>query len=78
MQPVIDEKKCVGCLACELACAYHHTGAFDRADSSLCITFDEEYRVTAKVRESCDGCTKEPEPLCVEFCPADAVAMRTV
>ena len=57
----VDQKKCVGCRYCEMACPY---GA---------PQFDPEKKVMSK----CDGCfdrvEKGEKPICVESCPLRAI-----
>jgi anaerobic carbon-monoxide dehydrogenase iron sulfur subunit len=72
--PVVDLERCTGCRTCELACSFHHTGAFAPASSSIRIgrsnrTAEMEWVVEA----SCDLCAGEPEQSCVRYCQYEAV-----
>ena len=59
---LVDEDKCDGCGWCIEACDY---GA---------ITLHPETRVVVV----CDLCQDKPQPLCVEWCPEEALELTTV
>ena len=68
----IDPGKCTGCLQCELACSYEHTGRFNPAKSLIRVfTFHSEGRF---VPYTCTQCT---EAWCMQACPVDAIAINT-
>ncbi|OGO08452.1 MAG: hypothetical protein A2Z66_10810 [Chloroflexi bacterium RBG_13_66_10] len=73
---LVDSRLCTACRACELACHYHHTGAFGTARSSIRVTFDADTGAVGIIfGESCDGCRGEPSPFCVRFCAPAALRL---
>jgi len=115
----IDLKKCVSCMACEMACGYHRDEGFallsscimvtrgrEKKDYSAVVLKEEENLVIARpegvevrklgstgesgqgkgredasakpllLREPCDLCgDREDGPLCLRFCPVDAISL---
>ena len=64
----IDPGKCTGCLQCEMACSYEHTGAFNPARSFIKVfTFHDEGRFAPYT------CTQCEEAWCQRACPVDAI-----
>jgi len=64
----IDPAKCTGCLQCEMACSYEHTGVINPATSRIKVfNFEHEGR---KVPYTCTQCT---EAWCLNSCPVDAI-----
>ena len=64
----IDPAKCTGCLQCEMACSYEHTGVMNPADSLIKVfNFEHEGR---KVPYTCTQCA---EAWCLNACPVDAI-----
>ncbi len=67
---------CGGCRTCELACSFHHRGAFNPVLSSLKIlerTDGPGYLVSLKDEAegsglACDRCEGLEVPLCVQYC----------
>ncbi len=75
----IDPKKCTGCLRCELACSFHHSGrvSFQPERSSLRVNrsnSDKSMRIA--LDDGCDGCAGERFALCVEACVFNALGMH--
>ena len=76
--------RCAACHICELACAYHHAQVFSRRISSIAIHKDDSTGRVAiafehngdEQRHACDFCEREPTPLCVKWCPVNAVLMK--
>lgn len=70
MHIMVNEKICVGCRICELACSFELTQAFDPESSKIRIFFGDngELKITT---EQCT-CNK---PLCAEFCPVHALTV---
>ena len=73
---------CTGCRLCELACSFHHAGAFGRGQSSIRV---RRYLDTGRVdiaidppdgpeRPPCDGCAGYAVPLCLSYCPENVLA----
>ena len=64
----IDPAKCTGCLQCEMACSYEHTGVINPSKSRIKVfNFEHEGR---KVPYTCTQCT---EAWCLNACPVDAI-----
>ena len=64
----IDPQKCTGCLQCEMACSYTHTGAINPARSLIKVfNFEEEGR---KVPYTCTQCA---DAWCMNACPVEAI-----
>ncbi len=65
----IDISKCTGCRACEYACSFKHTGAFNRWDSRISISqFLEDFVFIPTV------CTQCEDAYCVNVCPTGALS----
>ncbi len=65
----IDISKCTGCRACEYACSFVHTGAFNRWDSRITVShFLEDFIFIPSV------CTQCEEAYCVKVCPTQALS----
>lgn len=72
MMDAFVTEKCTGCRSCELACAYHHKGAFSRQISSIeVLDGGERRRFQIKLymeeegqRPACDHCGE-----CLRYCP---------
>ncbi len=86
MKPfVVDMRKCTGCRSCELACSYHHSGAFNPRRASLFIKRSERngeirilfyHELSAKDmtnRYACNGCRDEDDLQCVTYCAFGAI-----
>lgn len=65
----VDPRSCVACRNCEYACAYKHTGDFDRKDSRIRVNFYPEDLVC--IPWTCAHCA---EAWCMEICPANAIS----
>ena len=66
----IDPGKCTGCLQCEMACSYEHTGAFNPSRSFIKVfTFHHEGRFAPYTCTQCD------EAWCMRACPVDAISI---
>jgi Fe-S-cluster-containing hydrogenase component 2 len=66
----IDPGKCTGCLQCEMACSYEHTGAFNPARSFIKVfTFHHEGRFAPYTCTQCD------EAWCMHACPVEAISI---
>lgn len=71
----IDSQKCTGCVSCQLACSFHHTGEFGREKS--CITINRS-NATGEIEvivseQCCDMCIGHDQPLCIKFCAPGAL-----
>lgn len=67
----LDPSRCTGCLCCELACSFHHSGhtRFQPEISSIRIhrsNVDKSIRMT--LDDTCDGCASERSVMCVDAC----------
>jgi len=77
----IDGEKCTGCISCELACSFHHKQVFSRKLASLEVRRSEEdwkisvihYFKDENEHLACDYCQGETVPLCVKYCPREAI-----
>jgi len=77
---------CTGCLICELACSFHHTRKYSRANSSIrvekSIFYPTEgakitiYETRKDAHPPCDSCENEESPLCVRLCPEDVFCLK--
>jgi Fe-S-cluster-containing hydrogenase component 2 len=66
----IDPAKCTGCLQCEMACSYEHTGVINPSKSLIKVfNFEHEGR---KVPYTCTQCT---DAWCLHSCPVDAIRL---
>jgi ferredoxin len=77
--------RCVGCHSCELACSYHHGRKFGRTTSSIEVNVSKSGAVETRIRiytdkhlnhVPCNLCVGEKMPLCVKFCPVEALVYR--
>ena len=69
MKISIDAEACVGCRVCELACSFHHNGAFSPDASSIKVTRDNQNgEIELSIDATCDLCVGEVGPQCVEYC----------
>jgi len=68
---------CAGCRTCEIACSFHHTKSFDPISSSIQVKLDKTTgAMSITLHSTCDGCSKEEEPLCSVFCPRGVFASK--
>ena len=65
---IMDAGKCTGCLQCEMACSFQHTGVFNPARSRIKV-FD----VGHGERSIPYTCTQCAEAWCMASCPASAL-----
>jgi len=64
----IDISRCTGCRACEYACSFVHSGAFNRWNSRITIShFLNDFIFIPSV------CTQCEEAYCVSVCPTQAL-----
>ena len=68
---LIDPEKCTSCLQCELACSFHHEGAFNPARSRIKV-FEFGHGVTS-VPYTCTQCA---DAWCVHACPVAAISVN--
>ena len=66
----IDSNKCIGCLACVLACSLAKTEAFSYSNAVMKIVRDEPIELCQIY--SCSNCTDRK---CIQVCPFDAIGM---
>lgn len=73
---LFDSRRCSGCLACEVACAFRKVGAFGREGAAIEVAFDALAGVAeATFGAACDLCGPLVTPLCVEYCAPGALAL---
>jgi Fe-S-cluster-containing hydrogenase component 2 len=65
---LIDPIKCTGCLQCEMACSFEHTGVFNPARSRIRV-FEFEHGAYAAPYT----CTQCDEAWCLHACPVGAI-----
>ena len=64
----VDNDKCTGCLACELACSMANTGEFNPSRSRIhVISLEHDF---ARCPTVCLQCYK---PACAKICPTEAI-----
>jgi Fe-S-cluster-containing hydrogenase component 2 len=67
-------EKCYGCRSCELACSFHHRGAFSPGGGSIRAFKDHETGAIHWQRDrTCDFCRGEERPWCIRFCSYEAL-----
>ena len=70
---LIDANECTGCHQCEMACSYHHEGAFNPSKSRIKVfKFDETGRNVPYV------CTQCADAWCLQACPVEAITVNSV
>jgi Fe-S-cluster-containing dehydrogenase component len=73
MRMSVDITRCVACSICELACSFHHTKEFLPENASIRICLAEKGHLDFVFSSTCDFCSNEEIPLCMEFCPSKAI-----
>ena len=71
MKMWMDPAACRGCLRCELACSFHHSGhtAFNPELSSTRVFRSNDTKaIRMALNDSCDHCDNENFPMCVKAC----------
>ncbi len=69
----IDAGHCTGCHQCEMACSYHHEGAFNPSKSRIKVfSLEETGRNVPYV------CTQCADAWCLQACPVDAISVNDV
>ena len=64
----ISPSKCTGCLQCEMACSYEHTGSFNPARSRIKI-----FEIDHGIRSVPYTCTQCSDAWCMQACPTGAI-----
>lgn len=65
---------CFACRTCELACSFHHQGAFSTAFSDIRVLKNNRTgEIRWSIAPTCDSCDGEPQPLCVKYCAYGAL-----
>ena len=78
---IFNPAKCLGCMACVIICAFHHTKKINPYFSSIEITHDhnpailkfKHYKSNEGTHIACDSCVDEEKPLCVDICPSEGI-----
>lgn len=83
-----NPEACTGCLLCEMACSFHHTGTYSRHGSSIRVNKsisspEQGPQITVSYGKErwnpvCNLCTGEDSPLCIRFCPEQVLALEGV
>ncbi len=71
MRVVSDNEKCIGCLACVVACADHHSSADEPIALRLYERAQKSAGYTSYATFSCHHCE---DAECVSVCPAGAIS----
>ena len=66
----IDPELCTGCLQCEMACSFEHTGMFNPARSRIRVFEFEHGRYSVPYT-----CTQCAEAWCMKACPTNAIVV---
>lgn len=76
-RPVVDLTRCAACRACEVACSYHLTGAFQPSEAAIQVSLEQRTgSVAVEVSARCDLCASEEKgPLCAAYCPLKVVTV---
>lgn len=71
----VDLARCCACRACELACSFHLTGAFNPSASAVLVSYERHTgAVDVVFAPACDLCQAEPGgPRCIAHCPLQVV-----
>ena len=74
MRILRDAKACYGCRICELICSFHHSKVFSPELSSIKVSRNNRTgKIAWSIDSTCDSCDGEPQPLCVAYCPYEAL-----
>ncbi len=65
----IDEKKCTGCMACELMCSFVKEGVYSQSLSRIHVVQVLDFGVSVPI--ACKNCTEAP---CIESCPTEVIS----
>lgn len=65
----IDEKKCTGCMACELTCSFVKEGIYSQSLSRIHVMQILDYGVSVPI--VCNNCVEAP---CIESCPTEVIS----
>ena len=67
----VNEKNCVGCRICELACSLTRTETLTPQKSFIRVNVKPNGTVGIEILSGCPSC--QGDPLCVELCPTGAL-----
>ncbi|MFO8164650.1 MAG: hypothetical protein ACQEQO_03655 [Thermodesulfobacteriota bacterium] len=76
MKILFDKHRCTACGLCELACSFHHSKSFLPDKASIVICMDRKGHIEIKTLPTCDFCTNEEIPMCMDFCPTGAIKLK--
>jgi Fe-S-cluster-containing dehydrogenase component len=71
---LVDAKKCIECLCCQLQCSFAYTGAFNPEKARIVIGYITDPGQVREIRftdECVEGCS-----LCAKYCPLGALTRR--
>lgn len=63
----IDQGACTGCRTCEYVCSFHHTGAYNPAQSRIRVFRNSCLSIRTLACRHC------PNPVCIPACPEKAI-----
>lgn len=77
MRIIIDPKACYGSRACELICSFHRHGFFSPGGGAIKVSKDNGTGEISWIIDYsiCDFCKGENQPLCVQYCTYNALAV---
>lgn len=72
MKISVDGSVCVGCRICELACSFARRQDFAPDEACIQVLFNDDGSLAIETTAGCGACVS---PLCVRFCPVNAIAL---
>jgi len=70
-QIIVDNNKCVGCLACALHCSFSRQGLFNPFNAYIRISTPIDRANDISFTDDCDNCG-----ICARYCPYGALVLE--